>query len=95
MVDSGIHYTITSNRESGLGRYDIIMEPKNIHDSAYILEFKVHNPKREATLNDTVKAALAQIESKKYDSALLTKGISKDKIHHYGFAFRGKEVLIG
>ncbi len=95
MVDSGIHYTISSNRESGLGRYDIIMEPASIHDPAYILEFKVHNPKREDTLEDTVKAALAQIDCKKYDSVLLAKGIPKDQIRHYGFAFRGKEVLIG
>jgi len=81
MVDSGIHYTITSNRESDLGRYDIIMEPKNIHASAYILEFKVYNPKKEYSLEDTVKAAHAQIDRKKYDFALLAKGIPKDKIH--------------
>lgn len=95
IADSGINYTITSNRESGPGRYDVLMEPKNIHDPAYILEFKVYNPKKEDTLQDTLTAALTQIREKNYDAVLLAKGIAKDQIRHYGFAFMGKEVLIG
>lgn len=95
IVDSGINYRITSNRESGFGRYDVIMEPENIHDPAYILEFKVYNPKKEKSLDETLESAHSQMRDKNYDAVLLAKGISKGQIRHYGFVFRGKEVLIG
>lgn len=95
IADSNINYWITSNRESGLGRYDVVMEPKNPADNAYVLEFKVHKPGKEASLEDTVKAALNQITDKNYDAALIARGIPKDRIRHYGFAFDGKKVLIG
>lgn len=88
-------YVITSNRESGFGRYDVILEPKNTADNAIILEFKVHDSDDETSLVDTVKKALEQIENKKYEVALLLKGIPKEKIRKYGFAFQGKKVLIG
>lgn len=95
LVDSKIDYRITSNRESGFGRYDVILEPKNKKNNAYILEFKVRNPRKEKSLEETVKTALTQIEEMEYDRELLERGISKDKIRHYGFAFEGKKVLIG
>ena len=86
---------MTSNRESGFGRYDVIIEPKHPEKNpAMILEFKVFNTKREASLEETAKAALAQIEEKQYDAALLAKGIPADRIYKYGFAFEGKTVLI-
>ena len=95
IADAGLDYTITSNRESGLGRYDVIMEPNNEQLDAYVFEFKVKEPGSQNTLEETVQSALAQIDEKKYDAILIAKGISKDRIRHYGFAFEGKKVLIG
>lgn len=95
MVDLTDRYAVISNRESGFGRYDVILEPRQSGMDAIILEFKVFNPRKEKTLEDTVVEALRQIEEKKYASLLEAKGIPVDKIRKYGFAFRGKQVLIG
>ena len=97
MVDQIENYLIISNRESGYGRYDIMLEPidkSNEKLPGIVIEFKVINPKKETTLEDTVEAALEQIEEKKYDVELIKRGVKKENIHHYGFAFKGKEVLI-
>ena len=88
-------YAVTSNRESGFGRYDVMLEPLKGTDDAFILEFKVYDPEEESTLEDTVKAALAQIGEKRYAAALEAKGIAPERIRAYGFAFEGKKVLIG
>ena len=95
MVDMQRDYVVTSNRESGFGRYDVMIEPREKGKNAYILEFKVFNARREQTLEDTVRAAHAQIEEKQYAAQLIARGIPKEHIRSYGFAFEGKKVLIG
>ena len=96
LVELQNEYVITSNRESGFGRYDVVIEPKNQQEKdAIIIEFKVLNEKREETLEDTIASALKQIEEKQYAAELMARGIPKERIRSYGFAFRGKEVLIG
>jgi len=96
MVDLQNRYTITSNRESGFGRYDVMLEPKDPgKDDAIILEFKVKDPEDEADLKETVAAALKQIEEKQYAAQLISQGIERKRIRCYGFAFQGKKVLIG
>lgn len=98
MSDFADTYEIKSNRKSGFGRYDIMMIPRkkeSVKYPAVIIEFKVHNSSREATLQDTVNLALAQIDEKNYDAELIEAGIESSRIRHYGFAFKGKKVLIG
>lgn len=72
-----------------------MLVPRSASDDAIILEFKVHEPDEEESLGDTVQSALKQISQKNYDAELLDIGIKKENIHHYGFAFEGKKVLIG
>ena len=95
LVELRDRYQIRSNRESGYGRYDVMLTPVTEVDDAIVIEFKVHEPDEEETLQDTVRVALDQITEKNYDAELLSQGIAADRIRHYGFAFEGKRVLIG
>ena len=95
LVELEGRYNLISNRESGFGRYDVLLEPLNKEDNGIILEFKVYDSEEEKDLQDTVRAALKQIEDKKYSQQLISKGISGDCICKYAFAFEGKKVLIG
>ena len=95
IVELAGQYRIRSNRESGFGRYDVMLDPKDRTQTAYVLEFKVRNPKKEKTLEDTLHSALQQIIDKDYDTELAISGIPREKIRHFGFAFEGKRVLIG
>ena len=97
MVDQVDNYILNSNRESGYGRYDIMLEPIDKTNEKYpgiVIEFKVINPRKENSLEETVASALEQIEEKNYDAELIKRGVKEENIHHYGFAFKGKEVLI-
>ena len=95
LVELRDRYMVHSNRESGYGRYDVMMIPKRKKEPAMILEFKVRDQDAEETLQDTVAAALKQIQEKRYDAELLAQGIEEKQIYHYGFAFEGKKVVIG
>ena len=95
MAEQTENYVIKSNRESGFGRYDIMMLPKKEALPGIIMEFKVRNSRKEKSLEETVGAALQQIKERNYDAELLSLGIPEERIRHYGFAFDGKNVLIG
>lgn len=95
LVDLQDKYRLHSNRESGFGRYDVMLEPLDDSEDGIIIEFKVRKPRKENSLEDTVAAALEQIEAKQYEQELITLGIPAKRIRKYGFAFEGKAVLIG
>lgn len=95
IVELSDRYEVKSNRESGFGRYDVMIIPLDKSEKAIVLEFKVHESDEEKTFEETVSSALAQIEEKKYDTELINAGVKKENIRHYGFAFEGKKVLIG
>lgn len=94
VVELADRYILTSNRESGFGRYDVVMEPKNGTDNAVIMEFKVRDSGEEKSLEETADAALKQIKKQRYEADLESRGFPGNRIRKYGFAFEGKEVLI-
>lgn len=94
-VDLADRYRITSNRESGFGRYDVVLEPLRSSDDAVIIEFKVCRANKKQTLEDAAAEALEQIDRMHYAADLEAKGFPPERIRKYGFAFEGKKVLIG
>ena len=95
LADRASTHILKSNRESGFGRYDVVLEPKNVNDVAVIMEFKVLDDyDGEQTLEDTARNAVKQIEEKRYDADLLQRGIPEERILKYGFAFEGEQCLI-
>ena len=95
LVDLRSRYELKSNRESGFGRYDVMLVPRNLKEgNAVILEFKVRNVRKEKSLEETARSALDQIRERRYREELTNRGISEERIHRYGFAFEGKKVLI-
>ena len=95
LVDTQDRYDLKSNRESGFGRYDVVLEPKDrTRDVAVILEFKVLSPRKEKGLEETAQAALQQIKDRRYREELQQHGMKEECIREYGFAFEGKKVLI-
>ena len=74
---------------------DMLDTETGMTPDAIVMEFKVQNTSKEKSLEETVEHALRQIQEKQYDTELLARGITKERIRHYGFAFRGKKVLIG
>lgn len=109
MVELADRYVVTSNRESGFGRYDVMVEPRSLsgmqekdagpktyRDSvwdAVIIEFKVQDTD-EKDLAETAHNALRQIGERDYQASLAARGIAEERIRKYGFAFCGKKVLI-
>ena len=85
-------YEVKSNRESGLGRYDVMLIPKNPTDLGLIMEFKKVDHFNQSDLEATVASALQQIEDKHYTQELLDRQINR--ILYMGFGFDGKKVLI-
>ena len=83
-------YYVNSNRESGLGRYDIMLEPKDKNENSFIMEFKVLEDKEEKTIEETIENAKKQIEEKGYEQNLKERGFTN--ITKMVYAFKGKEV---
>ncbi|MCI8967001.1 MAG: AAA family ATPase [Lachnospiraceae bacterium] len=96
VVDLADRYTVRSNRESGYGRYDVMIKPLDRQEKAFIFEFKVlSRDDDESVLEDTVVNALRQIEERQYAAELIAEGFAPENIRKYGFAFEGKRCLIG
>ena len=83
-------YYVNSNKESGIGRYDIMLEPKDKNGNSFIMEFKVYKKEKEEDIEDTINNAMKQIEEKKYEESLKERGFTN--ITKMVFAFKGKEV---
>lgn len=96
LVDLRERYLVQSNRESGFGRYDVLLTPKDVkRDDGIILEFKVIDPlSGESSFEDAIASARKQIREKRYAASLEACGVPADRIRSYALAFKGKQVMI-
>ena len=85
-------HEVKSNRESGYGRYDIMIVPMDANGIGYIIEFKTVDEEENETVPAAVEAALKQIENKKYETELIERGIKNYK--KLAIVFKGKEVTV-
>ncbi|MDO4539237.1 MAG: AAA family ATPase, partial [Coriobacteriales bacterium] len=99
LVELRGRYVVRSNRESGFGRSDVMLEPidgPSGSDPAIIIEFKVFDARRgETSLEDTAASALDQIDARRYAESFVRRGFGPERIHCYGIAFRGQEAFVG
>jgi hypothetical protein len=85
-------YEVKSNRESGYGRYDVMLIPKDPADLGLVMEFKKVDSSEKTSLETAAKSALKQIDDKNYTQELLDRGVNR--ILYLGLAFKSKKVLI-
>ena len=83
-------YYVNSNRESGIGRYDIMLEPKDKNGNSFIMEFKIYKEDKEKTIEETIENAKKQIKEKGYEQNLIERGFKN--ITKMVYAFKGKEL---
>ena len=92
LISLGDSYEVLSNRESGYGRYDVCIIPKDIKELGIIVEFKKLDMEDDDTLEEMADEALKQIEDRKYETTLKDRGI--ENILKLAIVFKGKELLI-
>lgn len=92
LVELADKYYVLSNRESGFGRYDVMLEPLNKADRAFIFEFKVYNPVKDKNLEEAARNALEQIEEKRYSQTLIERGIREGKKVFISGGTKGQEM---
>ena len=91
LVSSGA-YEVSSNRESGLGRYDILLRPRDLSRQGVIMELKLYDPMYDESVESVLDSALRQIEDKQYAATLRAAGVTD--ILKMAITFDGKRVWV-
>lgn len=92
LIGLGDDYQVESNRESGYGRYDVMVIPKDKGKLGIVMEFKKVNQRKNEDLESAVDVALKQIKDKNYRQELLNRNV--ENILEIGIAFQGKDLLV-